>query len=75
MDERVRIRSSVGEILREEFLAELGWDEAELARAADAVQCYATQFDAASRAQLVNVFDQSIWQGAVHFRRAFGRKD
>ncbi|HBU47594.1 MAG TPA: addiction module antidote protein, HigA family [Myxococcales bacterium] len=32
MDERVRIRSSVGEILREEFLAELGWDEAELAR-------------------------------------------
>ena len=31
MDERERIRSSVGEILREEFLAELGWDETELA--------------------------------------------
>lgn len=51
------------------------YDDAELARAARAVQCHVTQFDAASRAQLASVFDQSIWQGAVHFRRAFGRKD
>ena len=49
------------------------YKDAELARAAKAVQCHVTQFDAATRAQLVPLFDQTIWQGAAHFREAFGR--
>ena len=49
------------------------YNEAELARAAQAVDCHATQFDAATRAQLMPLLDQTIWQGAVHFREAFGR--
>ena len=49
------------------------YDEAELAQAAQAVDCHATQFDAATRAQLMPLLDQTIWQGAVHFREAFGR--
>ena len=51
------------------------YDEAELAQAAQAVDCHATQFDAATRAALVPLFDQTIWQGAAHFREAFGRTE
>lgn len=51
------------------------YDETELAQAAKAVECHATQFDAATRGALVPLFDQSIWQGAVHFREAFGRSE
>ena len=51
------------------------YDEAELAMAAKATQCHATQFDAATRAQLAPVFDQTIWQGSVHFRRVFDQRD
>ena len=47
------------------------YDEAELARAAEAAKCHATQFDDATRAGMVPLFDQSIWAGAVKFRRAF----
>ncbi len=46
------------------------YDADELARAGEAAQCHATQFDAATRGMLMQVFDQSIWRGAVHFRRA-----
>ncbi|MEL7708014.1 PIG-L family deacetylase [Citromicrobium bathyomarinum] len=49
----------------------IGYDETDLAAAAAATQCHATQFDAASRAMLAPVFDQAIWQGAVDFRPAF----
>ena len=49
------------------------YDAGELARASAAAQCHATQFDAATRGMLMQVFDQSIWRGAVHFRRAFAR--
>ena len=54
---------------------EARYDEAELAKAAQAAGCHATQFDAETRAQLVPLFDQSIWRGAVRFREAFGRGD
>jgi LmbE family N-acetylglucosaminyl deacetylase len=36
-----------------------------------AAECHATQFDAATRAGLMPLFDATIWQGAVHFRSAF----
>lgn len=40
----------------------------DLAAAAKAVGCHASQFDAATRAGMMALFDQSVWQGAVHFR-------
>ncbi len=33
-----------------------------------AAACHASQFDEASRAGMMTLFDQSIWQGAVYFR-------
>lgn len=44
---------------------------ADLAAAAAAAQCHATQFDAATRAGMMPLFDATIWQGKVHFRSAF----
>lgn len=41
----------------------------DLAKAAAATQCHKTQFDGASRAGLVPLFDQAIWRGKVHFRK------
>lgn len=41
----------------------------DLAKAAAATQCHKTQFDEASRAGLVPLFDQAIWRGKVHFRK------
>jgi LmbE family N-acetylglucosaminyl deacetylase len=43
----------------------------DLDAATAAADCHATQFDAATRAGLMPLFDATIWQGAVHFRRAF----
>lgn len=40
----------------------------DLAAATRAVGCHESQFDAATRAGMMALFDQSIWQGAVHFR-------
>jgi LmbE family N-acetylglucosaminyl deacetylase len=47
----------------------------DLAKAQAATQCHKTQFDEATRAGLMPVFDQSIWKGAVHFRTAFPSKN
>ncbi|WP_209348866.1 PIG-L family deacetylase [Pontixanthobacter sp. CEM42] len=44
----------------------------DLAAATKAAQCHRTQFDADVRGGMMPLFDQSIWQGAVHFRPAFG---
>jgi N-acetyl-1-D-myo-inositol-2-amino-2-deoxy-alpha-D-glucopyranoside deacetylase len=49
-----------------EIPIEYGPDD--LAAATRAVGCHASQFDAATRAGMMALFDQSIWQGAVHFR-------
>ena len=44
---------------------------ADLAAATAAAQCHVTQFDDASRAGMMPLFDATIWQGKVHFRPAF----
>lgn len=36
-----------------------------------AVQCHVTQFDAATRAGMMPLFDATMWRGKVHFRPAF----
>ncbi len=43
----------------------------DLAAASAAAQCHITQFDEASRAGMMGLFDATIWQGKVHFRPAF----
>lgn len=43
----------------------------DLAAARAATQCHATQFAPEARTLLADLFDQTIWRGAVHFRRAF----
>nr|WP_161593722.1 PIG-L family deacetylase [Parerythrobacter lutipelagi] len=40
----------------------------DLAASARAVDCHKTQFDAATRAGMMQLFDHTIWQGSVHFR-------
>jgi LmbE family N-acetylglucosaminyl deacetylase len=47
------------------------YEAADLASATAAVQCHVTQFDDATRAGMMALFDATIWQGKVHFRRAF----
>lgn len=44
---------------------------ADLAAATAAAQCHVTQFDAATRAGMMALFDATIWRGSVHFRHAF----
>ena len=51
----------------------IAYTPADLAAASAAAQCHETQFDAATRAGMMPLFDATIWQGAVHFREAFGR--
>ena len=46
------------------------YDAEDLQAATKAAQCHETQFDAETRAGMMTLFDQSIWQGSVHFRRA-----
>lgn len=48
------------------------YSEADLAAAAAATNCHATQFDAASRAGIAPLFNGSIWRDGVAFRSAFG---
>ena len=48
---------------------------ADLAAATRAAACHETQFDEASRAGMMAMFDQSIWQGSVYFRPAFPEPD
>ncbi|ANY19247.1 1D-myo-inositol 2-acetamido-2-deoxy-alpha-D-glucopyranoside deacetylase [Tsuneonella dongtanensis] len=49
------------------------YDESDLAAVRKAAQCHVTQFDAATRAELPDVFHASIWSGAAHFRPAFAK--
>lgn len=49
----------------------IAYTPADLAAATAAAQCHATQFDAATRAGMMALFDATIWQGKVHFRPAF----
>lgn len=46
------------------------YGDEDLAAARAAAQCHATQFDAATRAQVADLFHATIWGGAVHFRPA-----
>lgn len=49
----------------------IAYDARDLAAARAATQCHVTQFSPEQRAGLADLFDQSVWQGAVRFRRAF----
>ena len=49
----------------------IAYPPGDLEAAKAAAQCHVTQFDAATRAGLVPLFDATIWQGAVHLRPAF----
>lgn len=49
----------------------IAYTPADLAAAIAAAQCHMTQFDAATRAGMMPLFDATIWQGKVHFRPAF----
>ncbi len=49
----------------------IAYTPADLAAASAAAQCHETQFDAATRAGMMPLFDATIWQGKVHFRPAF----
>jgi len=44
---------------------------ADLEAAKAAAQCHVTQFDEASRAGMMPLFDATMWRGKVHFRPAF----
>lgn len=44
---------------------------ADLAAATAAARCHVTQFDEATRAGMMPLFDATMWQGKVHFRPAF----
>lgn len=47
------------------------YEAPDLAAANAAAQCHETQFDAATRAQMMALFDASIWAEGVPFRSAF----
>lgn len=49
----------------------IAYTPADLEAANAAAQCHVTQFDEATRAGMMPLFDATIWQGAVHFRPAF----
>ncbi len=49
----------------------IAYTPADLAAATAAAQCHVTQFDAATRAAMMGVFDATMWRGKVHFRPAF----
>lgn len=48
----------------------IAYTPADLAAATAAAQCHVTQFDAATRAGMMPLFDATMWQGTVHFRPA-----
>ncbi len=49
----------------------IAYTPADLAAATAAAQCHVTQFDEASRAGMMALFDATMWRGKVHFRPAF----
>lgn len=49
----------------------IAYTPADLAAAKAAAQCHVTQFDAATRAGMMGLFDATMWRGKVHFRPAF----
>ncbi|AUX68693.1 hypothetical protein CHX26_03470 [Porphyrobacter sp. HT-58-2] len=49
----------------------IAYTPADLAAATAAAQCHVTQFDAATRAGMMALFDATMWRGRVHFRPAF----
>jgi LmbE family N-acetylglucosaminyl deacetylase len=49
----------------------IAYTSADLEVAKVAAACHVTQFDAATRAGMMPLFDATIWQGKVHFRPAF----
>lgn len=49
----------------------IAYTPADLAAATAAAQCHVTQFDEASRAGMMALFDATMWRGKVHFRVAF----
>jgi LmbE family N-acetylglucosaminyl deacetylase len=49
----------------------IAYTPADLAAAQAAAQCHVTQFDEATRAGMMPLFDATMWRGRVHFRPAF----
>lgn len=49
----------------------INYTPADLDAAKAAAMCHVTQFDEASRAGMMPLFDATMWQGKVHFRPAF----
>lgn len=49
----------------------IAYTPADLAAANAAAQCHKTQFDEATRAGMMQLFDATMWRGKVHFRPAF----
>jgi LmbE family N-acetylglucosaminyl deacetylase len=49
----------------------IAYTPADLDAAKAAAQCHVTQFDEATRAGMMPLFDATMWQGKVHFRPAF----
>jgi LmbE family N-acetylglucosaminyl deacetylase len=49
----------------------IAYSPADLEAAKAAAQCHVTQFDAATRAGMMPLFDATMWRGKVHFRPAF----
>jgi LmbE family N-acetylglucosaminyl deacetylase len=49
----------------------IAYTPADLEAATAAAQCHVTQFDEASRAGMMALFDATMWRGKVHFRPAF----
>lgn len=49
----------------------IAYTPADLAAAKTAAACHVTQFDEATRAGMMPLFDATMWRGKVHFRPAF----
>lgn len=49
----------------------IAYTPADLAAAKTAAACHVTQFDEATRAGMMPLFDATMWRGTVHFRPAF----
>ena len=49
----------------------IAYTAADLDAAKAAAQCHVTQFDEATRAGMMGLFDTAMWRGKVHFRPAF----
>lgn len=47
------------------------YNRADIAKSNAAAQCHATQFDEASRADLIPFLDKVVWRGEMAFREAF----